>query len=116
MVAGQRGHADALWDEVTAVLAPMGLHLSRSKTRICHIDEGFDFLGFRIQRRTKPGSTKRCVYTWPSKKSLNSITAKVRNWTRRNRHRSLAHLLRAVNPVLRGWCNYFKHGVSKRTF
>ena len=71
---------------------------------------------FRIQRRTKPGSTKRCVYTWPSKKSLNSITAKVRNWTRRNRHRSLAHLLRAVNPVLRGWCNYFKHGVSKRTF
>ena len=67
MVAGQRDHADALWDEVAAVLAPMGLRLSASKTRICHMDEGFDFLGFRIQRRTKPGSTKRYVYTWPSK-------------------------------------------------
>jgi len=40
----------------------------------------------------------------------------VRHWTHRNRHRSLADLLRAINPVLRGWCNYFKHGVSKRTF
>ena len=36
--------------------------------------------------------------------------------TRRHRHRILADLLRHLNPVLRGWCNYFKHGVSKRTF
>ncbi len=35
---------------------------------------------------------------------------------RRHRHRTLADLLRQLNPVLRGWCNYFRHGVSKRTF
>jgi RNA-directed DNA polymerase len=116
MVGGRREHAEALWDEVTAVLAPMGLRLSVEKTRVCHIDEGFEFLGWRIQRQTKPGTSKRYVYTWPSKKSLTSITAKVRKLTRRNRHRTLTDLLRQVNPVLRGWCNYFKHGVSKRTF
>jgi RNA-directed DNA polymerase len=41
---------------------------------------------------------------------------KVRQLTRRHKHRTLADLLHAVNPVLRGWCAYFKHGVSKRTF
>ena len=45
MVNGSRNDAEALWDEVTAVLAPMGLRLSEEKTRVCHIDEGFDFLG-----------------------------------------------------------------------
>lgn len=116
MIGGRRDHAEALWGEVGAVLAPMGLRLSVEKSRICHIDEGFEFLGWRIQRQHKPGTVKRYVYTWPSKKSLTSITAKVRTLTRRNRHRTLADLLRQVNPVLRGWCNYFKHGVSKRTF
>jgi RNA-directed DNA polymerase len=59
MVGGRREHADALWDEVAAVLAPMGLRLSVHKTRVCHIDEGFDFLGWHIQRqawRVEPGS------------------------------------------------------------
>jgi RNA-directed DNA polymerase len=116
LVTGTRADADALWDEVSTVLAPMGLRLSAEKSRVCHIDEGFDFLGFRIQRRIKPGTTKRYVYTWPSKKSLNSITDKVRKLTRRRNHKTLADLLIQVNPVLRGWCTYFKHGVSKRTF
>jgi len=41
---------------------------------------------------------------------------KVRSLTRRARHRTLADLLRRLNPTLRGWCNYFRHGVCKRTF
>src|SRR2546421_10248518 len=45
MVMGSETHADALWDEVTQVLAPLGLRLSATKTRVCHLDEGFDFLG-----------------------------------------------------------------------
>jgi len=117
MVAGTRDDADALWVEVAAVLAPMGLRLSEEKTRVCHIDEGFDFLGWRIQRRAWRGRTgKRAVYTYPSKKSLLSVTDKVRSLTRRAKHRTLADLLRRLNPVLRGWCNYFRHGVSSRTF
>jgi len=117
MVAGQRADADALWAEVGAVLAPMGLRLSDEKTRVCHIDEGFDFLGWRIQRRRWRGrADKRAVYTYPSKKARASVTDKVRSFTRRHKHRTLADLLRWLNPVLRGWCNYFRDGVSARTF
>jgi len=117
MVLGTRADADALWDEVTAVLAPMGLRLSEAKTRVCHIDDGFDFLGWHIQRRAWRSRTgKMAVYTYPSKKSLTSVTDKVRALTARAKHRTLADLLRRLNPVLRGWCNYFRYGVSKRTF
>ena len=59
MVAGTQAHAQDLREEAAAVLAPMGLRLSEAKTKVCHIDEGFDFLGFRIQRRRKRGTTKR---------------------------------------------------------
>jgi RNA-directed DNA polymerase len=117
MVAGSRQDAEALRSEVDSVLAPMGLRLSEAKTRICHIDEGFDFLGWRIQRRNLRGrSGKKAVYTYPSKKALASIIGKIRRLTRRAHHRTLADLLTRLNPVLRGWCNYFRHGVSKRTF
>jgi len=102
---------------VAAVLAPIGLRLSEEKTRVCHLDEGFDFLGWRIQRRSWRGRTgKKAIYTYPSRKALASLSGKVRSLTRRERHRTLADLLRRLNPVLRGWCIYFRHGVSSRTF
>jgi RNA-directed DNA polymerase len=117
MVNGSRAHADALREEVAGVLAPLGLRLSAAKTRVCHIDEGFDFLGYRIQRRSRRGRTgKRAVYTYPSKKALASVRGKVRSLTRREKHRTLAELLHALNRVQQGWCNYFRHGVSAQTF
>lgn len=95
----------------------MGLRLSEEKTRVCHIDDGFDFLGWHIQRRDQPSRTgKKAIYTYPSKKSLASIVGKVRSLTARAKHRTLGDLLVRLNPVLRGWCTYFRHGVSKRTF
>jgi DNA invertase Pin-like site-specific DNA recombinase len=51
-----RSHAEALRDEAAAVLATMGLRPSLAKTRIAQIDEGFDFLGRRIQRHRKRGT------------------------------------------------------------
>jgi RNA-directed DNA polymerase len=116
LVSGTQAHAEAVREDVAAVLAPMGLRLSEAKTKVCHIDEGFDFLGFRIQRRRKRGTTKRAVYTYPSKKALASIVGRVRTLTLRSSHPTLAALLRQLNPVLRGWCTYFRHGVSKATF
>jgi len=116
LVSGSKQHAEAQREIVAALLAPMGLRLSEAKTRICHIDEGFDFLGFRIQRKRKRGTGKRVVYTYPSKKALASIVGRVRALTRRSSHPALAVLLRQLNPVLRGWCTYFRHGVSKATF
>lgn len=83
-----------------------------------HIDSGFDFLGWRIQRRTKAGTTRKVLYTYPSKKSLHSIVGKVRVITRRSGspYTSLEKLLKHLNLVVRGWCMYFRHGVSSTTF
>lgn len=116
MVAGTQAHAEGLRAEVAAVLAPMGLRLSEAKTKVCHIDEGFDFLGFHIQRRRKRGTNKQVVYTYPSKKALLRVLDKVRVLTRNGSHKTLTALLHRLNRVLRGWCNYFKHGVSAATF
>ena len=117
LVSGTRTHAENLRDEVAAVLSPMGLHLSEAKTGICHIDEGFTFLGWRIQRQIREGTkSKRFVYTWPSKKALASVKAKVRAISKQGTNNPLADLLRQLNAVLRGWTNYFRHGVSTTTF
>jgi RNA-directed DNA polymerase len=116
LVTGDQGHVDELRDEVAAVLLPMGLHLSEEKTRVTHIDEGFDFLGFRIRRKKKRGSQRRTIYTYPSKSALAAIKAKVRVLTQGNTNQTLANLLQRLNPVLRGWANYFRHGVSADTF
>ena len=58
MVSGDRHHAEALREEVSAVLAPLGLRLAPEKTRVVHIDEGFTFLGFDIRRLRKRGTQK----------------------------------------------------------
>jgi RNA-directed DNA polymerase len=116
MVNSTREHAVALREETAAVLAPLGLRLAEAKTRIAHISEGFDFLGFRIQRQPKRGSGKPTVYTYPSKTSLARVKAKVRAATRQGYNQSLADLLGWLAPVVRGWVNYFRHGVSKATF
>jgi RNA-directed DNA polymerase len=95
----------------------MGLRLSDEKTGIRHIDEGFDFLGWRIQRQTRRGTKdKRFIYTWPARKALASIKARVRTVTRQGTNHPLAHLLHQLNLMLRGWTNYFRHGSSAATF
>ena len=116
LVSGTRAHAEALREETAAVLAPLGLRLAVAKTRIVHIDEGFDFLGFRIQRQPKRGSGKPTLYTYPSRKAVASITAKVRTISQQGYNQPLTVLLHRLGPVLRGWANYFRHGVSKATF
>jgi RNA-directed DNA polymerase len=116
MVAGNKAHAEDLKRRAAEILFPMGLRLSTEKTVITHIDEGFDFLGFRIQRQTKRGSNRAFVYTWPSRKSLSSVMAKVKRICRQGTNNPLSDLLRQLNGVLRGWTNYFRHGVSKDTF
>ena len=83
---------------------------------IVDIDEGFEFLGFRIQRKQQWGSKRRHVYTWPSKKSLSSIKAKVKALSKQAVNQPLSVLLHRLNMVLRGWTNYFRHASSSATF
>lgn len=116
MVNGTRAHTEALRTEIASVLAPMGLRLSEAKTQVVHLDEGFDFLGWRIQRHRKRGTDRYYVYTYPSKKSLASVVGKVRALTHKDAHRSLKALLLQLNPVLRGWAFYFRQGVSQSVF
>ncbi len=116
MVSGDREHATLARETVVAVLAPMGLRLSEAKTMITHIEAGLDFLGWRIQRHRKRGTTKHYVYTYPAKKALKAITAKVKTLCQTDVNRPLPALLHRLNPVLRGWCTYFRPGVSSSTF
>jgi RNA-directed DNA polymerase len=95
----------------------MGLVLASEKTRVVHIDEGFDFLGFHIRRMRKRGTNRHYVYTAPSRKAKASARERLRRIT----HRSTLHLdfdvlLRQLNRSLQGWANYFRHGVSKAVF
>jgi RNA-directed DNA polymerase len=117
VVFGGQHHAEALREEVTAALAPLGLRLAPEKTRVVHIDEGFDFLGFTIRRMVKRGTQKHYVYTKPSRKAIQAIKDKVTAKTYRStRHMSLEDLITSLNRMLAGWANYFRHGVSKAVF
>jgi RNA-directed DNA polymerase len=117
LVAGERRHAEALREEAAAVLAPMGMRLSEPKTLITHIDDGFDFLGWRIQRHLKKGTaSQRYVYTYPAKKSVASITGKIKAVCRLDTNLPLDAVLHQLNRVLRGWTTYFRPGVSFATF
>lgn len=117
VVAGQREDAERLRDDVADVIAPMGLRLSPVKTRVVHIDDGFDFLGFCIRRMRKRGSRKSFVYTLPAKAAVAAIKHRVKTLTYRNTlHRDPGYLMDYLGRVLRGWANYFRHGVSKATF
>jgi RNA-directed DNA polymerase len=117
MVSGDRRHAEALREEVAAVLAPLGLHLAPEKTRVVHIDEGFVFLGHMIRRQRKRGTQKHYVYTTPSKKAIASIKDKVTARTYRStRHMDLDEMITRLNQSLAGWATYFRYGVSKAVF
>jgi RNA-directed DNA polymerase len=116
VIHGERADAEALRDETAAVLVTVGLRLSETKTTIAHIDEGFDFLGWRIQRHRKRGTARHFVYAYPAKTSLAKVMATVKRLCRQGRNEPLSELLCRLNPVLRGWTNYFRHGVSKATF
>jgi RNA-directed DNA polymerase len=116
-VAGARADAEALRDQAAGVLSTMGLRLSPEKTLITHIDEGLDFLGWRIQRHRKRGTDRYYVYTYPAKKALRAITAKVKTACRHmDTNQPLDILLIHLNRILRGWCAYFRPGVSSKTF
>ncbi len=104
VVTGQREHAEQLREDVAEVLAPMGLRLSPEKTRVVHIDHGFDFLGFHIRRMRKRGSNKWYVYTLPAKKAIASIKQRVKTMTYRHTlHQDPGYLMDYLGRVLRGW-------------
>jgi RNA-directed DNA polymerase len=99
-------------------LQDRGLCLSEQKTRIVHLSEGFDFLGFNIRHYPAP-NTSRSGYKLlikPSKDSVSKFKERMRHeWKDLNGHNAM-EVLKRLNPIVRGWANYFRVGVSKHTF
>jgi len=98
-------------------LAVRGLILSEEKTRIVHLTEGFDFLGFTIRHypnRSAPSGYKLLIT--PSRESVAKIRTKLRDQWRTLHGANIQAVLRALTPIVRGWANYFRIGVAKRTF
>lgn len=116
MVNGTRDHAEHLWSEIESILDRVGLRLAPEKTRIVHIDEGFDFLGFRIQRYRQHGSNRMLIYTFPSRRSMTSIKRKVKTATKRISHQNADLLFRQLGSMTRGWAQYFRHGSSSKAY
>ncbi len=117
MVNGERSHAEALREQVTAVLAPLGLRLAEEKTRVVHIGEGFDFLSITIRRRRKRGTSEHYVYTVPSRKAIQAVKDKVAVKTYRStRNKSPDELLASISRTLTGWANYHRHNVASAAF
>ena len=91
-------------------LKDRGLTLSADKTRLTHINEGFDFLGQHLRKYDgKPLVT-------PSKKNTQAFLEKVRGLIKANQTVNQAVLIGLLNPVIRGWTNYHRHCAAKATF
>jgi RNA-directed DNA polymerase len=116
LVHGTEADTVALHQDVAAVLAGLGLRLSQTKTRVVHMADGFDFLGFHIQWRRKKGTNKWYVYTFIADRPIRSVKAKIRALTHRTSQQDLKAVLIRLNQIMLGWANYFKHAVTKRRF
>lgn len=105
---------ELLEDEVKPVverfLAPRGLELSPSKTRVTHIEEGFDFLGVNIRKFDGK------LLTQPAAKNVKAMLDKVRAEIKAHPQARAGDLIVKLNPIIRGWANYHQHGASSRTY
>jgi len=95
---------------VEAFLSERGLTLSKEKTKLTHISEGFDFLGINIRKYNGKLIMK------PAKSSVKRFLADIRETIKRNKTITTEGLIRMLNPKIRGWSNYYSHVCSKRTF
>jgi group II intron reverse transcriptase/maturase len=96
-----RKEAEAALEVARELLRQLKLRLSSEKTTISSFQEGFDFLGFHFGKR----------HVSVGKKSLRGFYAKVRKMTRRNQGDiPVEQVIKQVNPRIRGWANYHRHG------
>lgn len=95
---------------LTAFLKERGLELSEQKTVISHIQTGFDFLGHTVRKY----GVKLLIT--PAKGKVKILREKIGRLIHTAVGQTQEALLRQLNPLLRGWANYYRNGAAKRTF
>ena len=95
---------------VEQFLTERGLRLSETKTKVTHIDRGFDFLGWNVRRHGGK------VLVTPARKNVNAFLSKVRETIKAHGSATQATLIWKLNPILRGWANYHRSQVASNAF
>lgn len=105
-----RQQAEEVKKRLAVWLAPRGLTFNEEKTRVVHLDDGFDFLGFNVRRYRGKLLIK------PSKAALRRHRERLAVETRALRGANVATVIQRLNPIIRGWSAYYRIAVSSRAF
>ena len=110
--------AEQVQETLTAWLKERGLTLSAEKTRIVHLLEGFNFLGFNIRHYRTPKTTKTGwkLLIKPSKEAVQDLRKKLKERWKKVQGTNVQVVLKELNPIIRGWANYFRIAVAKELF
>jgi RNA-directed DNA polymerase len=111
VLCGSQQQAEQVKARLAEWLALRGLAFNEGKTRIVHLGEGFDFLGFNVRRYPN-----RKLLIKPSKAAVRRLRERLAAETRRLRGGNAMAVIAALNPVIRGWAAYYRSVVSTRTF
>jgi len=98
------------------IIERLGLQFNEEKTRIVHAGDGLDFLGFRFVRRMNPWKSEVKTYVFPTPESLKNIREKIRKVTNYRAPTTPEVMMEKVNPLLRGWANYYVHTNASNAF
>ena len=111
ITAKREAYLQAAIQGVKRFLAERGLELNEEKTRVSHIDSGYEFLGFHF-RRYKDGK----VIIKPSKSSIKTLKAKLSQTVKAMYGRSQTDVILALRPVVLGWCKYYQTICASKVF
>jgi len=108
---------EKVFSQFQQLTADLELKLNLKKTRIVEAKkESFDFLGYSFRKALNPKKAKVVAYFWPSQKAERSIREKIRKITNPCRPIKVEEVIEQLNPVIRGWVNYFKIANSSKKF
>lgn len=121
-----RAEANSALAQATKILEQLGVTLNREKTRIVHIAQGFEFLGFKIGRgkgrfklsrdRITSKLNRQNLYAIPTQKSLDRFKDQIRALTQRKIPLRMGALIATINPIIRGWGNYYCRSQVRKRF
>jgi RNA-directed DNA polymerase len=118
--------ARAAMEAAGRILKQLGVELHPQKTRIVHVRNGFEFLGYKIKRgqrkldlpesRIRSQVRRGALYAYPKEKSIRRFMDRVRQRTKRRTPLKTKELIAELNPLLRGWGEYYKRAHVRKLF